>query len=207
MTNVLIVEDQNLVLEMLTEAVSNSENYRVTHTTRSADVAPSICSMGDVELVLMDVCTEFEASGLDAAELIKQTHPEIKIIVITSIPEASWLERARKIGVDSFWYKRASSELLSVMDRTMEGQSIYPDTTPTVKIGNAYNFDFSKREIDILRELTTGASNKAISEQFGISEETVASHIKKMLKKTGLKNRTVLALESQKTGIVMKIGK
>ncbi len=205
MTRVLIVEDVDLVLEMLIDAVNNSENYTVAGTTKNADIAPALCSAQNADLVLMDVRTEYEASGLDAAELIKQSHPEIKIIIITSIPEASWLERARKIGVESFWYKRSSRELLAVMDRTMEGESIYPDTAPTVKIGNAYSYDFSKREIDVLRELTTGASNKEIANVLVISEETVRFHVKKILMKTGFQNRTELAVEAHKTGFVMKL--
>ena len=207
MTKVLIVEDQELVLEMLTDAVNNSENYTVVNTTRNADIVPSLCSMGNVELVLMDVCTEYEASGLDAAQTIKLSHPDIKIIIITSVPEASWLDRAREIGIESFWYKRSSKELLSVMDRTMEGESIYPDTTPTVKIGSAFSYDFSRREIDVLRELTTGAANKEIAQTLHISEDTVRFHIKNILTKTGFQNRTELAVEARKTGFVMKIGK
>ena len=205
MTNVLIVEDQQLVLEILSEAVSNSENYNLVNTTTNADIAPSLCSMGNVDLVLMDVCTEYESSGLDASMVIKQSHPEIKIIIITSIPEASWLEKAREIGVESFWYKNSCKDLLAVMDRTMEGESIYPDTTPTVKIGNASSLDFSKREIDIMRELTTGATNKEIAELLYISEDTVRFHIKNILLKTGFQNRTELAVEARKTGFVMKL--
>lgn len=207
MTNVLIVEDQQLVLEILSEAVKSSVNYNLVNTTTNADIAPSLCSMGNVDLVLMDVCTEYEASGLDAAEIIKHTHPEIKIIIITSIPEASWVDRAREIGVESFWYKRSSKELLAIMDRTMEGESIYPDTTPTVKIGNANSYDFSKREVEVLRELTTGASNKDIAEMLNISEETVRFHLKKILQKTGFQNRTELAVEARKSGFVVKLGK
>ena len=207
MTNVLIVEDQELVLEMLTDAVNASERYTVVNTTKNADIAPSLCSMGNVDLVLMDVCTEYEASGLDAAQTIKQSHADIKIIIITSVPEASWLDRARDIGIESFWYKRSSKELLAVMDRTMEGESIYPDTTPTVKIGDAFSYDFSKREIDVLRELTTGATNKEIAAALHISEDTVRFHLKNILEKTGFQNRTELAVEAHKTGFVMKLGK
>ena len=207
MTRVLIVEDNDLVLEMLNETVEKSDEYSVVNTTRNADIAPALCSMGNIDLVLMDVCTEFESSGLDASDAIKKNHPEIKIIIITSIPEASWLERAREIGVDSFWYKRTSRELLSVMDRTMEGERIYPDTTPVVRIGKAFSYDFSNREIDVLRELTTGASNRDIADLLHISEETVRFHVKKILVKTGFQNRTELAVEARKTGFVMKLGK
>ena len=207
MIGVLIVEDLDLVLEMITEAVNSSDKYSVINTTKNADIAPSLCSMGNVDLVLMDVCTELDSNGLDAAEIIKQNYPKIKIIIITSMPEPSWLERAREIGIESFWYKRASDELLSVMDRTMEGESIYPDTTPTVKIGNAYNYDFSTREIDILRELTTGALDRDIAKKMEISEQTVHFHVKRILKKTGLKNRTMLAVEARRLGFVIKLDK
>ncbi len=207
MIGVLIVEDLDLVLEMITEAVNSSDKYTVINTTKNADIAPSLCSMGNVDLVLMDVCTELDSNGFDAAEIIKQNYPKIKIIIITSMPVPSWLERAREIGIESFWYKRASDELLSVMDRTMEGESIYPDTTPTVKIGNAYNCDFSTREIDILRELTTGALDRDIAKKMEISEQTVHFHVKRILKKTGLKNRTMLAVEARRLGFVIKLDK
>lgn len=58
---------------------------------------------------------------------IKKFRPEVKIIAVTSMPETSWLTRAREIGIDSFWYKEASKEtILQVMDRTMSGESVYP---------------------------------------------------------------------------------
>lgn len=52
----------------------------------------------------------------------------MKIVAVTSMPEASWIERAREIGIESFWYKEVEKEsILDVMDRTMAGESIYPD--------------------------------------------------------------------------------
>lgn len=79
----------------------------------------------------MDVMTELGHSGLEAATEIKQVFSGIKIIIVTSMPEYSWLEQARKIGVESFWYKDGKkTAILDVMNRTMAGESIYPDTTP-----------------------------------------------------------------------------
>ena len=65
----------------------------------------------------MDVVTRGGESGLDAAERIKRTFPQMKIIIVTSMPECSYLSRAREIGVESFWYKEEQREsLLDVMD-------------------------------------------------------------------------------------------
>ena len=153
----------------------------------------------------MDVMTELGHSGLDAAEEIKKEFPEIKIIIVTSMPEYSWLSRARKIGVDSFWYKDdQKSGILEVMRRTVAGEHIYPDETPLIHIGNATNHEFTERELDILKELTTGDTNSAIAERLGVSVATVKSHIQHLMEKTGFKTRTELVSEARSLGIVIK---
>jgi len=149
--------------------------------------------------------TELGHSGLEAAAEVKQTFPHIKIIIVTSMPEYSWLERAREIGVESFWYKDGKKNaILDVMDRTMEGESVYPDTTPLIRIGNSTNHEFTERELDILRELTTGDSNTEIGERLSISASTVKYHVQNLLDKTGFKTRTELAAKARSLGIVIK---
>jgi two-component system vancomycin resistance associated response regulator VraR len=153
----------------------------------------------------MDVMTELDRSGLDAAEEIKKQFPEIKIIIVTSMPEYSWLSRARRIGVDSFWYKDGQKDsLLEVMERTMAGEHIYPDETPLVRIGCATNREFTERELDVLKELTTGDTNAEIAARLFISVATVKSHIQHLLEKTGFKTRTELVSEARGLGIVIK---
>lgn len=110
-----------------------------------------------IDLILMDVCTAMNVSGLEAAEKIKSRFPNIKIIIITSQPECSFIDRARAAGVESFWYKTASAEeILTVMDRTMAGESIYPDNTPSLKLGVADSDKFSDRELEVLRPAAAG---------------------------------------------------
>ena len=153
----------------------------------------------------MDVMTDLGHNGLDAAEEIKKKFPKIKIIIITSMPEYSWLKRAKKIGVDSFWYKDGQrNSLLDIMRKTMEGKHIYPDETPVVRIGAATNHDFTERELDVLKELTTGDTNAEIAERLFISVATVKSHIQHLMEKTGFKTRTELVSEARGLGIVIK---
>lgn len=205
MTNVLIVEDQEMTRRLLELLLENAAAYNVVRAIPNAEMALFYCDRGDVDLVLMDVCTEMDASGLDAAARIKEKHPEIKVIIVTSIPEFSWLERARAIGADSFWYKNVSrAPLLEIMDRTMRGESIYPDETPPVTVGLASSKEFSTRELEILRELTGGASNQEIGHTLGISPLTVKTHVKNMLEKTGFHTRTELAVEARRLGLVIR---
>lgn len=203
--NVLIVEDQDMPRQLLEIYIHSSERFRHIMSISNAAAALSVCRAKAVDLVLMDVMTELGHSGLDAAEEIKKEFPTIRIIIVTSMPEYSWLERARKIGVDSFWYKDGQKEsILDVMERTMEGESIYPDETPLVPIGNTTNHEFTERELDILKELTTGDSNAAIAERLHISPGTVKIHIQHLLDKTGFKTRTELVSEARSLGIVIR---
>lgn len=203
--NVLIVEDQQMPRQLFEIFVQSSTNYKHVASVANAALALDICNSRAVDLILMDVMTEYNTSGLEVAEQIKAKYPQIKIIIVTSMPEYSWLARARRIGVDSFWYKEGVKDtILSVMDRTMAGESIYPLDTPLTPIGYTNNHDFTERELDVLRELISGDSNVEIGKRLNMTPGTVKWHIKNMLQKTGFHTRTELAAEARSLGIVIK---
>lgn len=133
--NVLIVEDQQMPRQLFEIFVQSSANYEHVASVANAALALDICKSRAIDLVLMDVMTEYNISGLDIAEQIKAEFPQTRIIIVTSMPEYSWLARARAIGVDSFWYKEGNKEtILSVMDRTMAGEQVYPLDTPLTRL-------------------------------------------------------------------------
>lgn len=204
MTKVLIVEDDPMARKLLEIFVSESDRYTVAHTIDSASMAELYCIKHEIDLILMDVCTAMNANGLDAAAKIKSSFPEIKIIIITSQPECSFIDRARMIGVDSFWYKESTAEkVISVMDRTMSGESVYPDTTPMLRLGNALSVDFTDKELEVLRELTGGEPDAVIADKLHMSLRTVKAHIQNMRDKTGFRNRTELAVRARECGLVI----
>ncbi len=202
---VLVVEDQEMPRQLFEIFINSSDDFEHVGSVANAGLALSMCRNQKIDLILMDVMTELGHSGLEAAAEIKQVFPEIKIIIVTSMPEYSWLERARKTGIESFWYKDGKkTAILDVMSRTMAGESVYPDTTPLIAIGNSSNHEFTERELDILRELTTGDSNSEIGERLNISASTVKYHVENLLSKTGFHTRTELAAEARSLGIVIK---
>ncbi len=204
MIKVLIVEDDPMASKLLEIYINQSEKYVHAHSLESAAMAELYCLKNPIDLILMDVCTAMDANGLDAAAKIKKLFPKIKIIIITSQPEFSFLERARCAGVESFWYKSASAqEILEVMDRTMAGESVYPDKTPSLKVGEALNVDFTDKELEILREVINGESDAEIAEKLYLSLRTVKWHIQNMRDKTGFRNRTELAVKARVSGMVI----
>ena len=202
--SVLIADDQSMARQLFEMFVKSSEKYRLVHSLESASVAHIYCSRFPIDLVLMDVVMADGVSGLEAAKRIKKVSPKTKIIIVTSMPGVSYIKRAREIGVESFWYKEASREpILSVMDRTMAGESVYPDSAPVLTLGNAKSVEFTPKELEVLREMTMGLTNSAIAEKLFIDVTTVKSHVTHMLQKTGFQNRTELAIQARVSGLVI----
>ena len=202
--NVLIADDQSIPRQLFELIVSSSDRYTLLYSLESAAVAPIYCARYAVDLAILDVVMADGPSGLDAAERIKAQSPSTKVLIVTSMPEVSYLARAREIGVDSFWYKEAGdADLLEVMDRTMAGESVYPDSTPVLMIGSASSAEFTPSELVVLREMTKGLSNKDIAEKLVVEVSTVKKHISNMLQKTGFSNRTELAIEARVRGLVI----
>ena len=204
MIRVLIVEDDPMARKLLEIFVNESENYTLANSIESAAMAELYCLTNQVDLILMDVCTAMDANGLEAAEKIKKNFPKIKIIIITSQPECSFIDKARAIGVDSFWYKEPTAEeIIAVMDKTIAGESVYPDNTPILMLGEASSAEFTDKELEVLRELTTGESDAVIAEKLYMSVRTVKAHIQNMREKTGFRNRTELAVRARESGLVI----
>ena len=201
---VLIVDDDPFARQLLGMFISQSENYELAGTLISAALAQASVANRKVDLILMDVCTAMNANGIDAAEAIKKKYPEIKIIVITSQPEYSYITRARTVGVDSFWYKTVvQEEFLTLLDRTMAGERIFPDTTPTLNIGAALSVEFTESELKVLRLVVAGERDQDIAEELGVSINTVRTHLRVMMDKTGIRSRTALAVRVRDAGFVI----
>lgn len=109
---VLIVEDDPMAQQLLAAYIQQSINYQLVDTVSSADFADLYCQRHPIDLILMDIHTAMHASGLDAAARIKTSHPSIRIIIVTSMVDPHHLKRAKEIGVDSFWYKDTTVNLL-----------------------------------------------------------------------------------------------
>lgn len=204
MINVLIVEDDPMARQLLEIYINASEKYNHVQSVESAALAEFCCRTNKVDVILMDVCTAMNASGLDAAEKIKKSFPHIKVIIITSQPECSFIDRANAVGVDSFWYKNSDAdEILSVIGRTMSGERVYPDSSPSLKLGDIFSEELTDRELEVLRELVAGESDAAIAEKLFMSLRSVKGHIQSMREKTGFRNRTELAVRARESGLII----
>lgn len=194
MIHVLIVEDQRMTRENLEHCIEKSDDYRLIASITNAGFAEMSCMQHHIDLVLMDVCTENDESGFVATEKIKARFPKVKVVIITSMMDFGYLEKARRVGADSLWYKDVGcEELKSVIERTLNGESVYPDRTPEITLGNTTSDEFSQAEIRVLRLLVEGMTYRQMAEALGITTDGVKAHISSMLSKTGYTSKTKLA--------------
>ncbi len=196
MVNVLIVEDSRISREAFERTLSASPDYVVIASIENAANAEIACIRNKIDLILMDVCTADDESGLEAAAKIKKNYPHIKVIMMTSMPEHSFIRKAKDSRCDSFWYKEQGDiSLTEICDRTMNGESVWPDDSPTVMIGLARSDEFTERELDVIRALAAGYRYEEIAETLYMSLNTVKYHIKNILQKTGFRSTIQLVAE------------
>ena len=204
MIRVLIVEDQKMAQENMESIIESSDNYTLAGTIPNAADAELFCLRSGVDLVLMDVCTARDESGIDACAMIKKKFPKIKVIVVTSMAEHTFIEKAKAANADSFWYKDASqSELRAVMDRTMAGECIFPDRTPEVKLGLSTSYELTSSELDVLRALMQSTSDEDAAAMLGCTKANIRWHVSKILEKTGYRTRMELLIAVAQKNLII----
>ncbi|MBQ6231302.1 MAG: response regulator transcription factor [Eubacterium sp.] len=202
---VVIADDSRMSRLVCENIINDSDRYELVGSFATAEEAVNFCARNPVDMVIMDiVMLKGDYNGIEAAGIIKQHRPETKVILMTSMPEHTFISKARENNVDSFWYKEIEEiPLLSLIDRTADGESIYPDSTPVLSLGQISSTEFTSRELEVLRLLVDGYENPEIAEMLCISPRTVKMHIENMLHRTGFRNRLELAVNVRADGFII----
>ena len=201
---VVVADDQNISRGFFEMYIRASTRYELAASLRTAQEAVAYADSHEADLLILDVMMQEGIDGLTAAKEIKRAHPELKIILTTSTSETSWEDKARAIGVESFWYKEYDDHsLIDIMDRTADGESVYPAQTPEVSFGRIKRSDLTNRELDVLRELTGSLTNDEIADKLHISANTVKRHLQNIMEKTGFNSRLDLAIHARLLGMVI----
>ena len=197
MIRIVLVEDQAMLRDSLACTINAQQDMEVVASLANAADALEATRRTGATCALLDVCTENDSSGIVAARLIKEELPDVRVVVMTGLPEITFVEA----GVDSFVYKNVgTSELLGIIRSTMEGYS----TFPLAKRGIIPDgVDLTPVEIDILRLVCESKTRKEIAQELYLSEGTVKRHISEILAKTGYDNILRLAVHAVSNGLIV----
>lgn len=201
MNKVLIVDDHESMCDSLSHALTNAEDFIVIGSLKNALHAELYCMKLKPDLVLMDVCTEGGASGLDATKVIREKYPDIKVIVMSGFDDITYAPRAKEVGAHAFIFKSRSLEyFVKVAKGVMVGEKFFPKPkTILTSIGEA---PLTAREMEVLRLICKHMTNKEIADELFITEHTVKYHKSNMLAKTGFKKSVDLAFYMISNGLI-----
>ena len=202
---VIIVDDEMISRGFMELFIKPSKDYEVVAALPFAKDALLWCQQHTPpDLIIMDVMMAQGIDGLTAAAQLKAEYPQTKLLLVTSMADADWLEKAKAAKIESFWFKTYSTlSLLDVMNKTMAGESVYPDEAPAVMLGCIPAAELSRQQRTLLRYLTEGLSNREIAERMRISPNTVKDHLDDMMDKTGIHSRTALVAQASRLGVVV----
>ena len=198
---VVIVEDQAMLRDSLALAIDAQDDMQVVGKTPDAEQALDLVRRQSADLVLMDVCTQGGRSGITATRAIKEALPNVRVVVMTGLPEVTFAEQARAAGADSFVYKNiGTAELLGVMRATCEGYATFPRGAGATPTGID---SLNETEMDILRLVCEAKSRNEIAAELCLSEGTVKRHVSEILAKTGYDSILRLAVNAVADGSIV----
>lgn len=198
-TRLMIIDDHDVILEHFSEAFMEHEDFRVIATLTSAAEAAEACRNHRPDLLIMDVCTEGGASGLDALKIVKAEHPDIKVIMMSGFDEISYSPRAREMGAEAFIMKTKGVDFfIATARQVLCGARYFPEDR-TIPLPNGQP-PFSDREMEILRLLCDYKKRPEIAQTLFLSENTVKRHIQNMLSKSGFDSTMELVIYVMNNG-------
>lgn len=187
MRKMLIVENNTFLRELLVKYFEEDARYGVVTSTSNASHAAELCKTMQMDMVLLGICTEDgNYGGIKGAADIKKEQPDVKVVLMTSLPELSYITEAKKAGVDSFIYQTDTLDHLHhLIDQTMEGESVWPDTEGIPS--RAPTFELTKRETEVARLICCEClSRNDIAKRLGISPNTVKTLTDRIVSKVGV---------------------
>jgi len=190
MIRTVIVEDNLFMQNHIVSLLEDDGRFQIEAVLKDAFEAESVCRSLDADLVLMDVQTQHNHSGLASGKRILEEHPGIRVVVITSLIDPEVLAKARQGCASSLWYKDyGDSGLISVIVRTMEGENIFPDSAPNAELKDMYTAEISPRQLQILRMYVEGKTYDEIASELKITRSGVRWNLEQIVEKGGFENK------------------
>ncbi len=213
---VLVVDDHALYRRGVTAEVANQEGLEVAG--EASDGLEAVQKAGEIvpDVIVMDLNMP-RCSGLEATQALHTKMPQVNILVLTISENESDLFAAMKFGARGYILKSSEpEELVKAIFRVAQGEVIVSSLMATNLLTEFNNSvagvekeatsktgtNLSPREDDVLQLVAQGATNKEIADSLFISENTVKTHLKNIMEKLHLANRSQAAAYAVKRGLV-----
>lgn len=204
-TGVFLVEDHSFTRDGLRAALSRVPNVRVVGEARSGEEALEKLP-GGASVVVMDIGLP-GMDGIEATRRLKSEWPELRVVMLTAHGFGNEVFAALASGADAYCLKSTdpSSLVLAVQAAALGSTYLDPQIAHLVlgrmSVPEAET-ELSERELNVLRRVADGLSNKEIAEALGLSVATVKLHVQELLYKLSASDRTQAAVKALRQGLI-----
>lgn len=200
---IIIADDHMMIREGLKQLLELDGTIKVIAEANDGEECLNLLNKKiHPDILLLDINMP-KKNGIEVLEYIKQNKIPVKVLILTVHNEVEYLLKAVDIGIDGYLLKDSSyDELKEAIDVVISGNTyIQPSLLPALNESmEDYALDkeriecLTKRELDVLRLISEGCSNKKISDELTISERTVKNHISHIFRKINVEDRTQAAV-------------
>ena len=199
--NVILIDDDHLVTAALKIILEADPDFHIIATGSCGQEAISLYHKHKPDVLLMDIRMK-EMNGLDAAKEILSKDPKAKILLLTTFSDDEYIVKALRIGTCGYLLKQDYDHIIPAVKAVFNGQTVFgseitgrlPELLSKKEEFDYGKYDISEKELDIIRGVAEGLSNREIAESLYLGEGTVRNYLSNILTKMNLRDRTQLAV-------------
>lgn len=197
---IIIIDDDPLVSSSLQIILNNEADMEVVATGNSGFDAVSLVEKHSPDVLVMDIRMD-GMNGLEAAEKILASNPDMKILFLTTFLDDEYINKALRLGAAGYILKQECGTLAASVRAVYGGQSVFgskiveklPDMLNRKERFNYDDFGITEKEQELIKYVADGLSNKEIAEKMFLGEGTIRNLMSSVLSKLDLRDRTQLA--------------
>jgi DNA-binding NarL/FixJ family response regulator len=208
---VLIVDDHPIVRQGVRSVLANHADIQIVGEADSAATAFPLVEALKPDVVLLDIRLPGQ-NGIEITQRLKHEQPEVKVIILTTYDDDEYLFGALRAGADGYLLKSTSQEVLADSIRQVgRGERLLSPNLINKVLREFQDLARDKaradsgltdQELQVLRMIAAGATNKEIAEKLYWSEVTVKRKVQDILEKMGVANRAQAVAEASKRGLL-----
>jgi DNA-binding NarL/FixJ family response regulator len=209
---VLLVDDHQLIIDGLRGFIESNSDYQVVGEANTGVEAIRLASVLNPDVILMDIEMP-EMSGIQACEEIKKQMPGCKVIIVSMHNEKQLIKKLIDLGANGYLLKNSQqSEVMNAIEKVLKNQSYFSqdvtlsllDKSPKKEAGSEVLAitELTDREVEILRLIAQGMTNKEVGDTLNISHRTVDTHRTNLMKKLDANNVAGLIRFAFKNGLI-----
>lgn len=204
-----IVDDHDIIRQGLKRIISFEEDMNIVCEAENGEKALKLLNEYQFDILLLDFNMPI-INGIDVLRKMKENGEKIKVIMLTVESDKKTIKEAINIGADGYMLKdSAGTEIVNAIRLVNSGEKYIDKSLVSVLFSNMKINDkikvsildnLSKREVEVLREISKGLSNKEIGEELFLSEKTVKNYATSIFRKINVDDRvhaTILAIENR----------